>query len=137
MTARQRYLDTILFRQPARIPLLPGGPRESTLAAWHEQGLPTDVDLWAYLAELVGVPVEAFHGPVAAPADFRMMPQFEERVLAHRDGHYMVQDWMGATTEMNASQLRKSPAVVAGLCPRAGEGGYTAMGSWRRIAASM
>ena len=101
MTARQRYLDTILFRRPERIPLLPGGPRESTLAAWHQRGLPTDVDLWAHLAELVGVPGEAFHGPVAAPADFRMMPQFEERVLAHRDGHYMVQDWMGATTEIS------------------------------------
>jgi len=101
MTARQRYLDTILFRRPRRLPLLPGGPRESTLAAWHGQGLPHDVDLWGHLAELVGVPVEAFHGPVAAPMDARMIPQFKERVLAHRHGHYFVQDWMGATTEIS------------------------------------
>jgi len=101
MSARQRYLDAIQFRRPERIPLLPGGPRESTLAAWHRQGPPPEVDLWAHLAELVQVPLEAFHGPVAAPADFRMIPQFEEQVLAHRNGHYLVRDWMGATTEID------------------------------------
>ena len=30
-----------------------------------------------------------------------MMPTFEERVLTHRDGHYIVQDWMGAITEIS------------------------------------
>jgi uroporphyrinogen decarboxylase len=30
-----------------------------------------------------------------------MIPTFEERVLEHRDGHYIVQDWMGAITEIS------------------------------------
>jgi uroporphyrinogen decarboxylase len=30
-----------------------------------------------------------------------MIPTFEEKVLAHKDGHYIVQDWMGATTEIS------------------------------------
>jgi len=35
------------------------------------------------------------------PVSFRMMPEFEEKVLEHRDGHYVVQDWMGAITEIS------------------------------------
>ena len=38
---------------------------------------------------------------VSIGADFRMIPQFEEKVLEHRDGHYVVQDWMGAITEIS------------------------------------
>ena len=30
-----------------------------------------------------------------------MIPTFEEKVLEHRDGHYVVQDWMGAITEIS------------------------------------
>ena len=108
MTARERYLDTVLFRHPPQIPLVPGGPRESTLATWHRQGLPQDVDLWAHLADLV--PREAFDGPVSVQADFRMMPLFEERVLEHCGGHYVVRDWMGATTEMTDHKMRNARA---------------------------
>jgi uroporphyrinogen decarboxylase len=32
---------------------------------------------------------------------FKMIPEFEEKVLEHRDGHYIVQDWMGAITEIS------------------------------------
>jgi uroporphyrinogen decarboxylase len=30
-----------------------------------------------------------------------MIPVFEEKVLEHRDGHYLVQDWMGNITEIS------------------------------------
>jgi len=30
-----------------------------------------------------------------------MNPTFEEKVLAHKDGHYIVQDWMGNVTEIS------------------------------------
>jgi uroporphyrinogen decarboxylase len=30
-----------------------------------------------------------------------MIPQFEEKVLAHRDGHYVVQDWKGNVCEIS------------------------------------
>ena len=30
-----------------------------------------------------------------------MIPTFEEKVLEHKDGHYIVQDWMGAITEIS------------------------------------
>ncbi|MGC8780683.1 MAG: uroporphyrinogen decarboxylase family protein [Anaerolineae bacterium] len=101
MDPRDRYLAVLRFDRPDRVPLQPGGPRESTLAAWHAQGLPADADWTAALAAEVGVPAEAFVGPAHLPELFRMIPTFEEKVLEHRDGHYIVQDWMGAITEIS------------------------------------
>jgi hypothetical protein len=100
MTPRQRYLETLLFGAPDRVPLLPGGPRESTLAAWHRQGLDEGVHHLDALSQQLGVPREALDGRVGLPQAFRMIPTFEEKVLAHREGHYIVQDWMGAITEI-------------------------------------
>ena len=34
MNSRDRILETLLFGKPDRVPLSPGGPRESTLRAW-------------------------------------------------------------------------------------------------------
>lgn len=101
MNPRERYLATLRFGRPDRVPLQPGGPRESTLATWHTQGLPAATDWTTALAAEVGVPVEAFVGPAHLPELFRMIPTFEEKVLEHRDGHYIVQDWMGAITEIS------------------------------------
>ncbi len=101
MNARERYLETLLFGRPDRVPLAPGGPRESTLAAWHTQGLPEGVHWLDALTEAVGVPREAFDATHGLPEAFRMIPTFEEKVLEHRDGHYIVIDWMGAVTEIS------------------------------------
>lgn len=99
MNYRDIYLDTLLFGAPAKIPFLPGGPRESTLKAWHGQGLPEGADHWeTMLRELDSFPLTGVHASV--PVDIRMRPIFEEKVLEHRDGHYIVQDWMGAITEI-------------------------------------
>ena len=45
MTPRERYLETYLFGKPDKVPFSPGGPRESTRAAWHQQGLPEDFNV--------------------------------------------------------------------------------------------
>jgi len=101
MTPRERYLETLLFGHPDRVPLAPGGPRESTLEAWHQQGLPQDAHYLDTLSDLLDVPREAFDGVQLVPNCFRMIPTFEEKVLAHKDGHYIVRDWMGAITEIS------------------------------------
>jgi hypothetical protein len=101
MTPRQRFLETMHFGSPDRVPLSPGGPRESTLAAWHEQGLPRDVAWHDHLLDLLGIPKEATQPYVNPGVSFIMVPTFEEKVLEHRDGHYIVQDWMGAITEIS------------------------------------
>jgi uroporphyrinogen decarboxylase len=101
MNPRDRYLETLLFGQPDRVPFAPGGPRESTLAAWHTQGLSPDANWVDSLCEAIGAPRAAFDSTHGLPEAFRMIPTFEEKVLEHRDGHYIVQDWMGAITEIS------------------------------------
>jgi len=101
MNNRERYIETILFGNPDKAPFIPGNPRESTLKAWHEQGLPQDVNYLEHLADMLGIDA----GPPAENTDlgvsFKMIPAFEEKVLEHKDGHYVVQDWMGAITEIS------------------------------------
>ncbi|HIE30595.1 TPA: hypothetical protein EYP66_25330 [Candidatus Poribacteria bacterium] len=102
MTPRERYLETLLFGKPDKVPLQPGGPRESTLAAWRKQGLPEGANYFQTLLDILGIEPERTKGPVLSlDVSFRMMPTFEEKVLEHKDGHYVVQDWMGAITEIS------------------------------------
>lgn len=111
MTPRERFTEALLFGAPDKIPFEPGGPRRSTLAAWHKQGLPEDsshVDavrqrIDAARAER-GLPPAGWspRQPVVdLGVSFRMIPTFEEKVLEHKNGHYIVQDWMGAITEIS------------------------------------
>lgn len=101
MNVRERFLETLLFGKPDKVPLQPGGPRESTLEAWHRQGLPEGVDYYEFLLETLGIEYEPRGPEVSLGVSFRMIPEFEEKVLEHKDGHYIVQDWMGAITEIS------------------------------------
>ncbi|MGC9468239.1 MAG: uroporphyrinogen decarboxylase family protein [Anaerolineae bacterium] len=101
MTPRQRFLETMHFGSPDKVPLQPGGPRESTLAAWHEQGLPEGVSWYDHLMGILGIEREETKPRVNYGVSFIMIPTFEEKVLEHRDGHTIVQDWMGAITEIS------------------------------------
>ena len=101
MNSRERYKETLLFGNPDKVPLSPGHPRESTLEAWHDQGLPEDVNWWEYLLNKVGIEPEQTQKKISPGVSFKMIPTFEEKVLEHKDGHYIVQDWMGAITEIS------------------------------------
>jgi hypothetical protein len=83
------------------VPFDPGWPRESTLKTWHQQGLPPDQDWRHVLYELVGIeqPVPPLSPDLGV--SFLMIPTFEEKILEHRDGHLIIQDWMGAITEIS------------------------------------
>ena len=102
MTPRQRYIETLTFGNPDRIPFAPGGPRESTIANWHKQGLPEGADWREVLLETLGIvddPPKLKKIPLGV--HFEMIPQFEEKVLEHTDGHYIVQDWKGNICEIS------------------------------------
>ncbi len=101
LTERERFRETLLFGRPDRVPLQPGWPRESTLEAWHRQGLPEDADWQAYLAWVLGLEDWIAQASPDLGVSFRMIPTFEEKVLEHRDGHTIVQDWMGAIVEIS------------------------------------
>jgi hypothetical protein len=101
MNPRQRFRETLLFGHPDKVPLSPGGPRESTLAAWRQQGLPKGASWRTHLMEMLGIEVEQTKARIPLDVSFQMIPWFEEKVLEHKDGHYIVQDWMGAITEIS------------------------------------
>lgn len=102
MTPRERWFETLLFGSPDKIPFNPGGPRESTLKAWRSQGLPANRRWNDFLYEQLGLPRDEFRQERLSPGvDFRMLPRFEEKVLEHKDGHYIVLDWMGNITEIS------------------------------------
>lgn len=101
LTERERFLQTLHFGKPDKVPFSPGGPRESTLEVWHTQGLPEDVYWYDYLMALLGIERQPTLPRVDPGVSFVMIPTFEEKVLEHRDGHYIVQDWMGAITEIS------------------------------------
>jgi uroporphyrinogen decarboxylase len=102
MTERERFRETLLFGKPDRIPFWPGGPRESTRAAWKEQGLADPDRFMDALYEILGFRPDPPKRPgVDLGVSFQMIPTFEEKVVEHRDGHYVVQDWMGAITEIS------------------------------------
>ena len=116
MDARQRYVETITFGQPDRVPFEPGWPRESTLATWRQQGLPAGRPFYEALLETLGIELEPAKPEVGLEVSFRMIPAFEEKILAHRDGHYIVQDSMGAIVEISdrydCSYLREAKDFV-------------------------
>jgi len=101
MTPRERMRQALFFGKPDKIPFTPGGPRESTLATWHQQGLPKEKSYMAALYEILGFHPERTKPATHPGVSFQMIPTFEEKVLEHKDGHYVVQDWMGAITEIS------------------------------------
>lgn len=101
MTERERFREALTFGRPRKMPLEPGSPRESTLRAWYAQGLPQEGHWRAHLFNALGLPVKPAQSRVDLGVSFVMIPTFEEKVLEHRDGHYIVQDWMGAITEIS------------------------------------
>jgi len=101
MTPRQRYIETLTFGSPDKIPFRPGTGRKSTRARWHSEGLPEAKNPITHVMELLGIEPDRAEPPVRLDADFRMIPQFEEEVLQHKNGHYIVRDWKGNICEIS------------------------------------
>ncbi|MDD5705503.1 MAG: uroporphyrinogen decarboxylase family protein [Kiritimatiellae bacterium] len=102
MNPRERYLETMLFGHPDRIPFHPGGPRQDTFNAWHGQGLPRDVDWFAYLCEQIEVQPEQEIHPTPPDVRFGMLPEFERKVLERKGSTIVAQDWKGNVCEIAA-----------------------------------
>lgn len=100
MNPRQRLLATYHFGNPDKVPLEPGHPRESTLAAWHQQGLPKGVDWREHLWHLLGLEPEPRSPVEDLGVNWRLLPEFDEVVLERKGGHLIVQDFSGAVVEI-------------------------------------
>ncbi|HIE44553.1 MAG TPA: hypothetical protein EYP78_07165 [Candidatus Omnitrophica bacterium] len=97
MTDRERYLETIRFGHPDRIPYRFGYPRESTLSAWYYQGLKQRVNL----NQAMGY--DSWRG---IPIDLGPLPRFKQ-VTLEEDGDKKI--WID---ELGAKRIdHKNPAT--------------------------
>jgi len=101
MNERERTLNVLEYKTVDKIPLCPGWPRKSTLERWRREGLPEGADWFDYVMEALAIDYPKTEEAPDYHADTRMIPTFEEKVLSHENGHYIVQDWMGAITEIS------------------------------------
>lgn len=115
MNERERFLATLRFERPDRVPFTPGGGRRSTRQRWKREGLPADVrNIHAYIQQLIGIEVPKPTQPVVGHGIVTtMMPEFEERVIEERPDSRIVQDWKGNVCEIGKefgpSDLRGAP----------------------------
>ncbi len=101
MTPRERTLEALLFGKPDRIPLEPGGGRESTRERWYSEGLPRDVkDITEYAYRQAGGKLDWPEGGEGFHVAERMMPMFEEKVIEKKTDSQVVQDWKGNICEI-------------------------------------
>ena len=101
MTPLERHIEALTFGTPDRVPFKPGGPRESTLVRWRGEGLSAERNWSDALCEAIGLERDVPEDTLETGVSFRMIPEFEEKVLEHKNGHYIVQDWMGNITEIS------------------------------------
>lgn len=105
MNERQRYLETLTFGNPDRVPFSPGGGRESTFKRWHSEGLPKDItdcgetNIYAYKKAGGKLDIPNF-GPGFLIKE-SMIPQFEEKVIERKERSQIVQDWKGNICEIS------------------------------------
>jgi len=102
VTSRKRFLETMLFGEPDRIPLRPGNGRRSTRERWYKEGLDADVDnIVEYAYRQAGGKEELPPDGEQFPINERMIPQFEEKVIERRGHTQIVQDWKGNICEIS------------------------------------
>jgi len=101
MTPRERYLETMLFGKPDKIPFIPGSPRESTLKAWHREGLPADASWLPYLCGKIGIERQDYYSEIQPGVRFAMLPEFEQKIIERKPDSIVVQDWKGNICEIS------------------------------------
>ena len=105
MNQRDRYLETMTFGKPDKVPFTPGGGRESTRKRWHAEGLPADIEngfeITKYAYRTAGGTLGLPKGGAGFPLKERMMPEFEEKVIERRERSLVVRDWKGNVCEIS------------------------------------
>jgi uroporphyrinogen decarboxylase len=119
MNERERCIATFTYAPVDKIPFEPGYGRKSTRERWMTEGLPQGADVMDEVYRILGLPPRDKSERISPRMDFRMIPQFEEKVLEHRPasapgmrGTLIVQDWKGnvceISDEFNVEYLRNA-----------------------------
>ncbi len=107
MTHRERWLRVMRFQTVDHVPDEEFGYWESTLALWHEQGLPREIDTLPKADVYFG-----FAPRAQVPVNQGLLPAFERRVLEDRGDHVLIRDEQGATCEIHSSGRESIPHFV-------------------------
>jgi hypothetical protein len=93
MTNRERFLATMSYGPPDRVPNWEAGVWGQTIDRWRDEGLPNDTVNWDWFTgdECFGMDMREF-----IDVDWGMMPPFEHKVLERTDRYEVVQDGNGA-----------------------------------------
>jgi len=119
MNNRQRTLETKTFGNPDRIPLSPGGGRELTMKRWWSEGLPKRANSADYAYRQAGGVLNIHeHNPVNLFVNYKMIPQFEEKVIEKKENTQIVQDWKGNICEISNEFTVKHLREAVGLVTR-------------------
>ena len=89
-TLRERFHAVMNYQPVDRIPHFEFGYWAETLPAWHEQGLPRELDNEARVYEYFGI--ENWGG---VPANTGLLPHFEPRVLEETESYRTIIDGEG------------------------------------------
>ena len=96
-----KYVKTLTFGQPDKILSCRDIPANRPSSAGRRRDC-RGMDHLEYVFGTLGVPYDK--APSSTDeffVSFIMNPTFEEKVLRHENGHYIVRDWMGAITEIS------------------------------------
>ena len=80
MTSAERFVAALTFGNPDKVPLLPGGPRESTRARWVREGMPAEAGenmgtaLHHVICNELGIDMAEPINDTGFFVDFRMKP---------------------------------------------------------------
>ena len=105
MDSRKRFVETLTFGSPDKVPFMPGSGRESTMERWHKEGLPVHLENPAlindYAYKQVGGTLELPFGGPGFPVKEQMIPEFEKKVIERKQNSQIVQDWKGNICEIS------------------------------------
>ena len=107
MTHRERWLRVVHFEPADHVPDEEFGYWDDTLVAWHEQGLPREIDTLPKADVYFGFAPRG-HVPVSQG----LLPGFERRVLEEQGDHVVMQDEHGATCVVHASGKSSIPHFI-------------------------
>lgn len=101
LSARERYINTLLFEKTDRVPLIPGYGRESTRNRWYQEGLPKETEnITEYAYRQAGGTMDWPEEGEDFFVNTQMIPIFEEKVIEKRENSQIVQDWKGNICEI-------------------------------------
>lgn len=107
LTLRERFLRTMHYQHPGRIPNFEFGYWAETLPRWHSEGLPAEVNDEASAYDYFGI--ENF---VGLNPNLNIKPPFSEETIREDDEYRVYKDGLGITAQINKKGPKSIPHFI-------------------------